>query len=451
MPISKSTYNTNMKKIYLNISLLYLIVSLSYLFFNVLIGAGVFFISLLLIINIYHKLRISMNSTESYLFLLCFTIPISFRNIFGGDYSVVPIPWFYLILLCLMLDVFISRENRGIKLNSISVVALYILIYSIIPLLISASKIEGIKEFLAYSTFLLGIIIAFISTKNICKENYKKIIDSYIFGILFTSLGIVVQYIGYTYFDLELFRIIFLGGNRLYLSFLFFDMSGITVYMATGIIFLFLLNKEKKYVYSLIIILGMALSSARAGLIVLIISLILFSLFSRNIRLKIGIITVLLLTTSVGIYMLMATRANIDSLSGLFLDNNGRLEPFIQTITLLKSSPFIGFGFDYGQQLKMRGEVVPHFALVNMFGQFGYVISFLYVLVISRIIKLAVKKKMTALIWGIVLSLIGSCVVPGFFDLRFFTVLIMLAILYDVEKRGTYAEKNKSVTFYSRI
>jgi uncharacterized membrane protein YqjE len=372
-----------------------------------------------------------MNVTSSLISLLCITIPISYRNIFGGSYAEFPLPWFYLILILFIFwGIYRVLINYNYQITWFEVLIALLTIVSLVPLLTSIDKIEGIKEYLSYLTYLLGILTAVILKNSYDKEKYLKIIDFYIFGTVFSAIGVIIQYVSYRLFSIVLFRIEFLGGGRNYLSFLFFDMSGMTVYMSTGIIFLFLLKKEKKFLLGSIILIGIALSTARAGLISLILVLILYVLFSKNNKKKLNMILFLLVGSTFGIYILGMTRKNITGILNLFTKNNGRIEPMLDTLNAFIKSPLIGYGYDYGLQLKSVGKVVPHFALLNLLGQTGIIITLLYVFIVLKVLKITKYKKIDDMLWVIILALIGSCVSPGFFDLRFFTVLSVISLTY---------------------
>ena len=442
MENNKKIFISTNNSIYIYISFLYIIICWSYNLNSSVVNLLVFISSSLLLIRIYFLCKRKMSIESSLIALLSISMPISFRNIFGGSYSDIPIPWFFLILLIFIVRGFIQLLKNEGKLSILPFFILWLAVFSFIPIIISLDKVEGVKEYLSYLTFLLGLFSAIIYKNTINRLDYEKIVNFYIFGILFSSIGIIIQYISYTYFFEVLFRTEFYGGGRIYYGFILGDMSGMTVYMATGILFLLLSKRKFKFLLSSIIILGVVFSSARSGFISLVIVLILYLFFARTNKQKLTIFLFLLIGASFGGYLLTQTRANINGISNFITQDSGRIGALITTFEKFKESPIIGYGYDFGLQLKASGSVVPHFALVNLLGQTGIIITFGFLILIYKIFIVVKRKGATELLFVIILSLIGSCISPGFFDLRFFTILSLISILY-IPDRENYEFKYK--------
>ncbi|WP_226670493.1 hypothetical protein [Metabacillus litoralis] len=430
----KKQKNTVSRIVYLYISMLYITVSLAYDVSSIVVKLFVFFLSTLLIIKIYKLCKRRMSIIGSLVALLCISMPISFRNVFGGSYAEIPLPWFYIILIIFIIGSLLKiLKDKTKVLPQWSSLLIWLVLASVIPLMVSGNLIEGFKEFLSYLTFLLGVLGAIIHRNNLVKQEYHELVNFYIFGVIFSSIGIILQYFTFHHLSAELFRMEFYGGGRVYLSFLFFDMSGITVYMSTAILFLILLKKRMRFTLSILIILAMTLSTARAGIISLSVVMFIYLVFSSNLKNKIYILLFLIVGISIGINILSATRTNISGLTNILSENNGRFEPVILTLKAIVKSPLVGYGYDFGDQLVAVGSVVPHFALINILGQSGIVIAICYIIIVYNIFKIVKSKKMDSLLWVITLSLVGSCVSPGFFDLRFFTILAIIGVLYRRE------------------
>ena len=85
--------------------------------------------------------------------LLCYTWSSSWRNIFGGSFADIPIPWFYLIGLVIVLYFVFNRKFR---IQKKLFIMLWILItLGLIPVIISADFREAITEYITLLFFIL--------------------------------------------------------------------------------------------------------------------------------------------------------------------------------------------------------------------------------------------------------------------------------------------------------
>lgn len=372
---------------------------------------------------IYHIIVKEFSIFASYIALIIIVLPVSFRSIFCTGYDNIPIPWFYVLLLLLFAFQIIKRIN-------INIIILFIIVLLLFPLILSHNIFEGIKEYLGYTTFCVGALIAYGNRSNLTKKEYGFHINLYINGIIFISFGIIMQYIALNYFGVKLFRITQYAHNRNLLLFLFYDMSGNTVYMATAVLFLLFSNIKGRIPLCLIIVVSMALTSARTGLFSLILVLTFITIFEKNKYVhKIPLLVFLLAIGIGGLSILLTTRNAYTSITEMISNNNGRNDLVQIALQRFFNNPFLGNGLDFGKQLKDEGFMVPHNAIVNLLAQSGVFITFLFLYVFICCTFYSRNHSEISLFWCCILCAIGSSFSPSFFDLRFFTVIIMLCYM----------------------
>jgi hypothetical protein len=441
--IKKMRTKNNFKNIYIFSVLLYVLYSAVYdieTSFIKILTIGLSFLFLLLIYKAFRKNKMSI--IASLIGLLCVSIPISFRSVFGNSVREIPLPWFYIILgLLLLYTIFIKKRVKYTLVNLIILTLAFLLL---VPLLLSFSFIEGLKEYLSYITFICGVFIASAFSRKINENEYLTIIQVYVFSVLCSALGFIYQYLMYNFANTTLFGVSYYGGGRVLYRFLFGDISGATLYLATGAMLLTLTKRKYKIIYIFIVLIGMVSTSSRTGFLVFLVTLFLFFIRTNSFKKKLSLLILFLTVSAVGFYIMSHTRTNIDNIYSVITDGTGRVEGLYLSIEKFLESPLIGNGLDLGVYLKTTGKGgVAHFALINLLAQTGIFISFLFLTVLFIIYKNSRIIRREELRWVIIMSLIGSSIIPGFFNMRFFTVISILAI--------TTVEKKTSVINYPYI
>lgn len=389
--------------------------SLVYMLFG--LGSGI------ILYFIYFELRREMNRFSSTCALLIIVLPVSFRSIFCTGYDKIPIPWFYIILL-LQLSLFIDEKM------TVHVIYFFLIILLLLPLMLSDNKFEGFKEYLSYATFCVGGIIGYKYRSTLSNKEFSFLKHLYINGVVFISIGVIIQYIALNYFGINLFRIETYGSNRKLLMFLFYDMSGNTIYMATAVILLLFSKNRGRLLLCLLIVVAMALSSARAGLFSLFLVLLIIIIFEKSDNIhKIPLLLFFGLSGAWAINLLLTTRQAYSSIIDMFREDNGRTELMGVAMQEFWQSPIVGNGLDFGKQMKAQGLMVPHNAIVNILAQGGIIIALMFVIIFAQVIVNSRRFRNKALFWCCILCAIGSNVTPSFFDLRFFTVIVMLCYI----------------------
>ena len=388
-------------------------------------------LSLLLIIYIFKQFRLKYSYEQSLLFLMNLSLPISFRSILGSEFADLPLPWFYVFGIFYFFNSFGKNYRRGSKdINGILVITI---VLSLVPLLISNDMIEGFKEMLTYDFFLLMMLAANNSRTILYKRERQVFYDTFVFGCLFASLGVLYQFYSYIYMGVETFRVEHYGNGRIFLGFLFYDMSSVSLYMVTGAIMMIVREDRSKlinYLIAILILIAAAASSARTGLVAFVIFASLYILTSRKVGVTArGLLSVFLVCGALFAFSLMGQVRDTSGGASFLADDNGRFSTYRDGILMFLENPIFGVGYDMPRQLSSMGKMVPHFALINILGQTGVFITLFIIFILYSIYNKAKIKKDSVLLWAILLSYFGSCLVPGFFSTRYFTMLGMLAFL----------------------
>lgn len=386
-----------------------------------------------------------LGSSAIFLILMCLSIPTSFRNILGGSFGEFPLTWFYLLGLGYVVSSFYDSNQK--KMNYYQFLMIYLLIFSIIPILKATSVKESIGEYITYGFFLVSVFEASRNQNSLSSLEYNVIKKVYIFAVIISALGIIFQFLMYSYFNKMFLWIEFYGGGRTYYGFLFNDMSTSTLYMASAILFLFLDKKNirwRNFLLIGIILIGMILSSARAGIITLFLVLFLYVISRGSFTQR---IMGFLITFSIAFFcfFIFTKMRYFDTGLDFIIDDSGRIQGYIDGLNYFFSSPIIGTGYDLGFRMKQVGQIVPHFAVINMLGQTGIIITTLFIVILINILDEARNKNLNELYWIIILSFLGSCIVPGFFSSRYFTVIAMLVFLK--KKRDEGVDEKKSTRY----
>lgn len=220
----------------------------------------------------------------------------------------------------------------------------------------------------------------------------------------------------------------------MYFSYLFGDMSSATVYFATAILFILFDKKEslRKYINILIIIIAMAVSSARSGLVSLILVLMIYFAFGKKRSIKIKSLLFFLLSLPLIVYFSSMVR-KFNSAINYLTNSTGRIEGYLDGLRIFSNNPIFGSGYDLSYKFTLVGKTVPHNSIIYMMAQMGIILTILYLLVFYRIYKLADIKKLEDMKYAIMASYIGSMIIPGFIASRFFTVIALIVILVQNE------------------
>lgn len=407
-----------------------------------------FGISAITIILIYFaEKRKGISTRTIFIELLIFTWPFSWTNIFGTEISEFQITWFYIVGLLYLLNSMLTKEldihnlklKKKNKVLDISFAILFI--YIIIPLIMANDFSNAIPDFIMIIFFLVLVFCAYMSKNKLPKEEFEKLIKSFIFINLISSLVIIFQYLMYTTTGNVFFKMNIAGsfavekmqvGSEL----LFEDASSATIMLGCGVLFSLLMAKENKikYIFSIIIAIGLAMTSRRTGVTALCIILPLYFLFNDNKFIKkvlsIGILCCFMMVI---LYFINLSRP-MENSSQLFEDN-GRMPDYLAAIDVIMENPFgIGYGDKYLASLMVMA--IPHNTILRWLCFGGIILAIPMTLVILCSIWNAKKQKNTIIFWSLLYTFLASNFIPDILNARFITVLCILAFLYDKEDKN---------------
>ncbi|WP_430609389.1 O-antigen ligase family protein [Enterococcus sp. DIV1411a] len=386
----------------------------------------------------YKKMKKHVSKMSSrFLILMCYALPFSWRNLFGGDYGSLPISWFYLFGFMFIISLFFSKHdwNFSKRLFPIFITAFLSLIYSFLPLVISnwSYRSQAVSQFIVILFNFIMVIGALFRNRSLTELNLTTFKKVFILGGYYTALMLIIQFVLYRYVGFEFGKIDFLLNRELF-YYLFSDVSHGTLYLALTIFCAFdflktLHGKEKnKYIFFMLVsLIGCAVTSARTGLYVLFVFLFLYILIKQKgfVRKFVSVIAFIILIT-VAFKLLMIVRPQTDLSQAL--SSSGRTNGYLAALQLLFEHPFVGYGFSRDYISSLLGFEIPHLSILQYAVHGGILYSFLLYLNQLLIYSYAAKNK-SIFAWLIAIIVVGTCLVPDMFATRFLTIITMVALM----------------------
>jgi len=399
-------------------------------------GAVVAVLSMLFFLVAYKRFKkLSGNKTTALLQILCYSIPMSFRNFMGGDYGSLPIAWFYLIGAVLLIH--LLSLKKPIKLSpAFAIYSLMIvlsMIFSTIPLMLTNYSFitQGMSQFLIIVFHSILVLIAVHKNGIIDVNNYAAVEKSYVAAGLFTSLGIITQYIllknGIAIGIVEYYNF------RMSVNFLFADASHATLYLATAAFLSVLLSSNKdnstlKYnVTAILILVGAAVTSARTGLVVFFALYALYILTGqKGISKKIMAVFIggIALYGASVLYKLVRQQ----SLSDILLNSSGRTDGYSAAWEMFLDNPLLGYGFGKDYIASLMGYSIPHLSFLQYMIHGGVFYALILFGIIAYAYFYAIKLK-NNVSWLLLVTIVGTCLIPDIFSTRYITLLMLMVFL----------------------
>lgn len=393
---------------------------------------GVAATALIIIILLYlRSKREGMSNHAIIIELMCYTVPVAWRSVFGGSFASLPVPWFYIMGVVFILSLLLSKTIKVEKnvRTGMTVSLTAIIILGTIQLWRSIDFNDALKEYITLSFYFLVLIFSVICSGLLSKEDYDRVIKAYILTCFMTAIFIIIQFAAARYMGIILGHLYLAANNRTGYGLMFEDLSSASIYLATAAFMAFLqLKQYKKYLIVFIVIfLGMTASSARTGLIALVVTVLLYTVTRRGFIKKTILFTVCILISIVGLNIYNIVRPGISS-DTLFYDN-GRYLSYTAAIDIFLQKPFLGAGFGDMTLVYLTGTTNPHFSFLKILTQTGIIYTSLFIGIIVYTLRTAYKDNKKTEMWVLLLSITGACFVPGLFSSRFFTVLMSLVYL----------------------
>ncbi|MEK8215497.1 O-antigen ligase family protein [Paenibacillus sp. FSL L8-0463] len=404
-------------------------------------GFGILGASALFFFYSYKKFKVRSNKTTAIVQLMCYSIPISWRNIFGGEYGDLPISWFYILGAILAIHLISIRND--IKLSSSRFATAFIVfavtLYSVIPLLNTNSTFfsQGVGQFIILTFHNIIILVAIMKGNILSKENMTMIEKSYATAGFIAAIGIITQYIVFKFGGTTIGLLDYYL-NRQSFRFLFSDVSHATLYLATTAFLSIQLMSKAEHgklrlaIIPLVTLIGAAITSARTGLVVFFAVYMLYIFieqkgFSKKLRAMIlGVVGLY------GAYSLFRIVRPQTDLAAILTDSSSRGVGYEAALNLFYQHPWLGYGFSKDYLAQTMNQPIPHLSFLQYMVHGGIVYTLMIFGVIFMAFIFARRYRMNVS-WLILLTVLGTCLIPDIFSTRYITLLMLLVFLKSRE------------------
>ena len=375
------------------------------------------------------KRILMFNIYKTLLILIILSINSSYTSIFPVEYSSLPITWFLISIVVLIVVCF----SNGIKKNIYFILSLLAVIYFVINLLwMKSNFINSLNQLINILLFLL--IMCCVKNLVLNLSNIKHIELTYFFfvEVMLYSLMVIVAYIGYNNSKMFLGTIELMNNRTAYAA-TFADYSFSTLYIATAMVVVVALIIKRKikynrvFWYGLLIIYTFAIIAvnARTGIFAFAVSvgIIIFyeSIVVHNIR-ALLIVPVMLF---IGIMMISITLQNRGGQN--LLDSSGRIEGYRIALDIFKDYFWVGTGFGIQNYSAITHMAIPHNLFIQYLVQFG-IVGFIALLVVIVDIFHKTLKKRGVYIWALLTIFLGAMLIPDILSSHYLIVILILAL-----------------------
>lgn len=361
--------------------------------------------------------KIKFSSVGVFLFIL---VPFSYLELYGiRVIAISP--------LVLLGSIIILSKYR-LKLTAEFAPYLVLIIYICFLCLVSGSSvILALAIFFVYS-----IWPAFISKRDLNIGLQLKIIKVYIFGALFCAIGVIIQRSVFEVFGIELGKIDRYGGNRIGFGFIWLDYSYLSLFLVSAIPLFFSRNSDSlifRYLGILVLVVGSLVTTARTGIVSLIIVMWIYSLYvlgSRLLtnRLNFGALAIIfgsVVILAFGYFYVSNISSREWSTSG-----SGRVEGYVMAFEYVSQNPFFGTMFSPELYKSIVG-VIPH----NLFlyiAAMGGVFSLFMILAWLALLGFSLLKNSVPIKLSLFIVFIGLQFVPSIFSAYFIAALVSISL-----------------------
>lgn len=262
----------------------------------------------------------------------------------------------------------------------------------------------------------------------------RKLKGIYVYGALFSSLGLMIQIVLDQFYEIELGYQKVFGGPRYAYGFIWRDFSFLSLYLVSAVPLSFsIVRKKVAYLFSFILFFASCLTSARTGPF----SLIMFTGIYFAVlafRLKWDFLALKTLALKFCVlnlcYWLVMRVSKVFVARKVTFSGSGRVkdfDDFNNYFFIWSKELFFGNGFS---RLKYRNEVgtIPHHFLLDFVSMGGIVFLFL-ILIWGGLFSLSIKRPCEKILGSILISLIGFNFIPSFFSAYFCAFIFSLLIV----------------------
>lgn len=364
------------------------------------------------------------------IFCVIASLPTSFTSVMATSYGELPINWFSIFVILTMCYILTVE-----KVNAYYIILLFLYVAFFIASLFRAHDMgESISQGLTIMLLLFSFPIGYNLAKKPSKDIFETMQQTYLFSVLAFSLQIVIQML-VLLFVRQVIGTYATMASRVAYAGLFGDYSFASLYIATGILLLFILFFEQKTIGLLrfivlegIMLIALILTTARTGLYTVVVLLAIY-ICTRLKQFNWKVASVLLgICFAVPVFAekFLELRGN-----GNLFDDSGRMETYNKALIVFLDNFLMGIGFGIGNWKAETGFGIPHNFLIQYLGQFG-IIGFTILLLFFRKFLGKYYKFAKQMKWLMILVLAGGMFIPDIASSRFFTVII---IMYMIEAK----------------
>jgi len=383
----------------------------------------------------------SKNIVERIFEDLFYALPFSYQSFFKSE-GATYINYFFLLEIVLLFICIINLKAK--RINKTLLVAMVIFVLTFVRTLLVENIPDSIIAVINFWMMILLPVVLLYSkieykdTEKL-KEIYKKV-------SMAMAMALIVSYILYQNFGILIGNVTFFGNEeyltqRVNFNLLFNSYSSLSAYLSIGSILMLgdIMNKKysdkkiKNIFLLLISIIAVGLSSSRTGLVTFIIIALLMFVFNKEKKNIKSLILVAIVAVIGFVYMIHIRPGSVD-----VFDNNGRFERWAISMDYFKDNVLFGTGF--------RDSTMPlaHNFVLEYLTQGGIIIFLLLAYIMVIYLKFIKNQNTKYLVWA---ALFANLFFTCLHGQTYFNLINVLLILQIKEKEKKIEQNSRDTNF----
>lgn len=389
------------------------------IFYTLLPNVMVMVLTFGVIVYFFHEFMKKYRLIETLYYCSLIVMPTSFVSVLGTAYSELPLSWFQIFVLLMVLYIgFQERINRQYLFLTLCFVGFVAL---------ELHKANNIGNALSQAIMIIFFLLSFIigeCLKKFCAINtYLNACRIYIAGSFSLALQIIMQSVVVSVTGTIIGRYD-VYAERKAIGGLMGDYSFASIYLASGalLLFIFFIKNQGVQLGHLILfelahLYALILTTARTGLYALILTVGVFMTYDVVKKRKINIKIVASLLLSIMLVPMVFGKLLENRGGQSLLDGSGRFQSYVSSLGRIQKHLFFGIGFGLDNLTKITGEVVPHNFFIQYLLQFGVIGTMLIVFHFFIFVRKDMKKAGIAK-WMFVMVAVSSMAIPDIVSSR---------------------------------
>ena len=394
---------------------------------------------------VYYLMRNKRNTIDLFVKCLIASIPTSYLEITGEiGAHIFKIYNFTIFFLVIYLIYYI--QTRKLKINKTVLLVFYIvLLLQFIRTLLCVNLPSALIELMQEYIIILptGLMYIYYNNEPECQgitNDSTEWIDLYYYTTIATSLGVLYQFLLFTYTSTGIGFLTIWRGRQVF-DLLFTGYSVLTVYLGGGMIIAMskLLRGEKTFTNLCILLLigiSCAINSARSGLlsaVVVILIMLIFAFFEKkNVRYALFYGIPVLMLISYIVSFLISHRQSLQ-VGGLLFANNR--ENVAQFAFDLMENNLLYFWFGTGINGAQLSGVSQHNMFLEMWTLNGTLFLIPFVLLVISLLYMTRRNSNRFLLWQL---FIGHQFISSLFASTFIVPILIIVLCSNAEQRTGY-------------